>query len=53
MSDSYYGILCDLYTVCDIALTDCAMPNSCADCKYIALCADIRRLRDKIKGVIE
>lgn len=53
MSDSYFSALCDLYMDCKTVLTDCAMPNNCMQCKYRALCADIRRLRDKVKGVID
>lgn len=53
MSDSYFSVLCDLYMDCKTVLTDCAMPNNCMQCKYLALCADIRRLRDKVKGAID
>lgn len=53
MSDSYFSILCDLYQDCNAALSDCSMPGNCLKCKYLALCADIRRLRDKVKGAID
>ncbi len=53
MSDSYFSALCELYQDCKAALSDCSMPGNCLKCKYRALCADIRRLRDKVKGVID
>lgn len=53
MSDSYFSYLCDIYQDRNAALSDCTMPVNCLKCKYRALCADIRRLRDKVKGVID
>ena len=53
MSDSYFSYLCDIYQDCNAALTDCSMPGNCLKCKYRALCADIRRLRDKVEKAID
>nr|DAD74057.1 MAG TPA: hypothetical protein [Podoviridae sp. ctoyw14] len=53
MSDSYFSYLCDIYQDCNAALSDCLMPCNCLKCKYRALCADIRRLREKVKGAID
>lgn len=53
MSDSYFSSVCELYQDCNAALSDCSMPGNCLQCKYRALCADIRRLRDKVKGAID
>ena len=53
MSESYFSYLCDIYQDCNAALGDCSMPCNCLKCKYRALCADIRRLRDRVERVID